>query len=62
MGKVESGTVKYGFTYQIMPSRAFVEVLWLHNTEEIGVPYALPGECVRVSLFCNLFLAYSKRS
>jgi len=48
LGKIESGIVKYGATYTIMPSKINFEVGWLFNTEEKGVPYAKPGECIRV--------------
>lgn len=49
MGKVESGIIKYGSTYTLMPSRKQIEVAWLFNGEEQGVPYAKPGENVRVN-------------
>ncbi len=49
LGKIESGIVKYGATYTIMPSKLNFEVGWLFNSEEKGVPYAKPGECIRVS-------------
>lgn len=48
LGKIESGTVKYGATYTLMPSKTVFEVGWLWDTEERGVPYAKPGESVRV--------------
>ncbi len=48
MGKLESGTIKYGDTYTLMPSKAKVTVDWLFNSEEKGVPYALPGENIRI--------------
>jgi peptide chain release factor subunit 3 len=48
LGKIESGIVKYGSTYTIMPSKINFEVGWLFNTEEKGIPYAKPGECIRV--------------
>ena len=48
MGKLESGTLKYGDSYTLMPSGAKVTVDWLFNSEENGVPYALPGENVRI--------------
>lgn len=51
MGKVESGTIKYGGNYTIMPLKQNIEVSWLFNSEELGVPYALPGELVRVRHF-----------
>jgi peptide chain release factor subunit 3 len=51
LGKIESGTVKYGATYTLMPSRLNFEVAWLFDTKERGVPYALPGESIRVSRF-----------
>jgi translation elongation factor EF-1alpha len=50
LGKIESGIVKYGASYTIMPSKLNFEVGWLFNTEEKGVPFALPGECVRVKI------------
>ena len=49
LGKIESGIVKYGATYTIMPSKINFEVGWLFNTEEKGVPFAKPVECIRVS-------------
>ena len=49
MGKIESGRLKYGDSYVIMPSKANIEVNWIFNSEDEGVPYALPGESVRVS-------------
>ena len=48
MGKLESGTIKYGDTYTLMPSRTKITVDWLFNSEEKGVPYALPGENIRI--------------
>jgi peptide chain release factor subunit 3 len=51
IGKVESGTVKYGGTYTLMPNKLNFEVAWLFDSEERGVPYARPGEMIRVKLF-----------
>ena len=48
MGKLESGTLKYGETYILMPNKIKIAVDWLFNSEEKGVPYALPGENVRI--------------
>ena len=48
MGKLESGIIKYGETYTLMPSGQKVEVGWLFDTEERGVPYAKPGESIRI--------------
>ena len=48
MGKLENGTLKYGQTYTLMPKGIKVEVGWLFDTEERGVPYAKPGESVRI--------------
>ena len=48
MGKIESGTIKYGDVYTLMPSGAKITVDWLFNSEENGVPYALPGENIRI--------------
>ena len=48
MGKLESGTLKYGETYTLMPTKAKVTIDWLFDTEERGVPYAKPGENVRI--------------
>ena len=48
MGKLESGTLKYGDTYTLMPTGAKITVDWLFNSEEKGVPYALPGENIRI--------------
>lgn len=50
LGKIESGTVKYGSTYTLMPSKLIFEVAWLFDTEERGVPYAKPGESVRIKV------------
>lgn len=50
LGKVESGIVKYGATYTISPTKIQFEVGWLFNTEEKGVPFAKPGENIRVIL------------
>lgn len=49
IGKVESGTVKYGGTYTLMPNKTNFEVAWLWDSEERGVPYARPGEMIRVN-------------
>lgn len=48
LGKIESGTIKYGNSYTIMPGKIQVDVQWIFNSEEQGVPYARPGENVRV--------------
>lgn len=48
MGKLESGTLKYGETLTLMPSGAKITIDWLFNSEEKGVPYALPGENIRI--------------
>ena len=48
MGKIESGTIRYGDVYTLMPSGAKITVDWLFNSEEKGVPYALPGENIRI--------------
>ncbi|MCQ2818719.1 MAG: GTP-binding protein [archaeon] len=48
MGKLESGIVKYGETYTLMPNKIKVEVGWLFDTEERSVPYAKPGESIRI--------------
>lgn len=48
MGKIEQGKIRVGLYYMLQPSRHIIEVIWLFNNEEIGVPYALPGESVRV--------------
>jgi peptide chain release factor subunit 3 len=48
LGKLESGTLKYGEKYIIMPTKIPFEVAWLFNSEEKGVPYAMPGENVRI--------------
>ncbi len=49
MGKVESGILKYGNSYTLMPNKQQVEVQWIFNSEENGIPYAKAGESVRVS-------------
>ena len=51
LGKIESGTIKVGNKYVVMPQKIPIEVTWLFNTEENGVPYAKPGENVRVNFF-----------
>ena len=48
MGKVESGTIHYGKSYIVMPTKIPIEVQWIFNSEDEGVPYACPGESVRV--------------
>jgi len=48
LGKLESGTVKYGSSYTIMPSKQQIEVNWIFNSENNGVPYAKAGESIRV--------------
>ena len=48
MGKLESGIIKYGETYTLMPNKIKIEVGWLFNSEERGIPYAKPGESVRI--------------
>ena len=48
MGKLENGILKHGETYTIMPNKLKIEVDWLFDTEERGVPYAKPGESVRI--------------
>lgn len=55
MGKVESGTLKFGSVYTIMPSKVNIEISWIFNSEDDGVPYALPGESVRVSYLNNIY-------
>ena len=48
MGKLENGVLKHGETYTLMPNKLKIEVDWLFDTEERGVPYAKPGESVRI--------------
>jgi translation elongation factor EF-1alpha len=48
LGKLENGVLKHGETYTIMPNKLKIEVDWLFDTEERGVPYAKPGESVRI--------------
>ena len=48
LGKIESGTIRVGQKYIVMPHKTPIDVTWLFNTEENGVPYAKPGESVRV--------------
>lgn len=48
MGKLESGIIKQGETYTLMPNKTKIEVGWLFDTEERGVPYAKPGESIRI--------------
>lgn len=50
LGKIESGIVKYGQTYTIMPQNKNVEITWIYNSEENGVRYAKPGESVRLKI------------
>jgi translation elongation factor EF-1alpha len=48
LGKVESGVVKYGASYTLMPGKIPFDVAWLFDNEERLVPYARPGESIRV--------------
>eukprot|EP00340_Litonotus_pictus_P000435 CAMPEP_0170515672 /NCGR_PEP_ID=MMETSP0209-20121228/2069_1 /TAXON_ID=665100 ORGANISM="Litonotus pictus, Strain P1" /NCGR_SAMPLE_ID=MMETSP0209 /ASSEMBLY_ACC=CAM_ASM_000301 /LENGTH=580 /DNA_ID=CAMNT_0010800265 /DNA_START=183 /DNA_END=1925 /DNA_ORIENTATION=+ len=50
MGKVESGVVKYGSSYTLMPLKQSIDIQWIFNSEDEGVPYALPGESVRLKI------------
>lgn len=50
MGKIESGKLSHGQSYIVLPSKVNIEILWIFNSEDNGVPYALPGESVRVSI------------
>ncbi len=50
LGKIESGIVKYGQTYTIMPFKINVSVEWIFNSEENGVRYAKPGEGIRLKI------------
>ena len=49
MGKVESGVLKYGASYTMMPTKMPIEIQWIFNHEDNGLPYAKTGEAVRVS-------------
>ena len=40
MGKLESGTLKYGETYTLILTKGKVTIDWLFDTEERGVPYS----------------------
>ena len=50
MGKIEQGILRVGLTYVLMPSCQLVECAWLFNNEEEGIPYAWPGESIRLKV------------
>lgn len=50
LGKVESGTMKFGATYTLMPSKVNIDIQWIFNNEENGVPYAKAGETIRAKI------------
>ena len=50
LGKIESGIVRYGQTYTLMPNKVNIEVSWIFNSEENGVKYARTGESVRLKI------------
>ena len=56
MGKIESGQIICNTKYTLMPTKRQIEVEWIYNSEEQSVPYALPGETVRVSNFLNFLI------
>jgi peptide chain release factor subunit 3 len=50
-GKVESGTLRHGDKLCLMPSNIQVQVVNIINLKDEAVPYALPGENIKVKLF-----------
>jgi len=50
LGKIESGIVRYGQTYTLMPNKTNIDVTWVFNSEENGVKYARTGESVRLKI------------
>ena len=50
LGKVESGTLIFNQCYYLMPTKANVEVQWIFNEAEQGIPYAKAGESVRLKI------------
>ena len=40
MGKLESGTLKYGETYTLILTKGKVTIDWLFDIDERGFPYA----------------------
>lgn len=50
LGKLESGTIKYGNTYTLMPSKQNIDVAFIWNSEENGVKYSKPGEGIRIRI------------
>jgi len=49
-GKVESGTLVLGHTFAIVPSGDEVQVIGIFNSEDKRLPYAKPGENIKVQL------------
>jgi len=50
LGKIESGIVRYGQTYTLMPNKTNIDVTWVFNSEENGVKFARTGESVRLKI------------
>lgn len=50
-GKVESGTLRNGDKLSIMPQNMPVQVVNIYNGKDEAVPYALPGENIKVKLY-----------
>jgi peptide chain release factor subunit 3 len=49
-GKVESGTIITGMNLAIVPSADEVQIMGIYNSEDKKIPYAKPGENVKVML------------
>lgn len=49
-GKVESGTIITGQNLAIVPSAEEVQISNIYNAEDKRIPYAKPGETVKISL------------
>jgi len=49
-GKVESGTIITGMNLAVVPSADEVQVVGIYNSEDKKIPYAKPGENIKVSL------------
>jgi len=49
-GKVESGTIFTGQNLAIVPSAEEVQIATIYNAEDKRIPYAKPGETVKIAL------------
>lgn len=50
-GKVQSGTVAPGTNLTIVPSGETVTINAIYNNDDQRVPYAKPGESIKVSFY-----------